>query len=163
MVFTLEVEIRDATPEDAVVIRTLEQQVPTAAHWSEHDYARVCVTDGRSFVALIAEEAGKVCGFLVGACVGPEWEIENVVVEKSARRRGTGSQLVQEYLRRARESAADAVFLEVRESNCAARELYLKCGFREFGRRKNYYADPAEDAIISKCDLSDNVVHQNEK
>jgi ribosomal-protein-alanine N-acetyltransferase len=46
-----------------------------------------------------------------------------------------------------------AVFLEVRESNAAARALYARFGFREGGRRRGYYRKPVEDALVLVCDL----------
>jgi len=48
----------------------------------------------------------------------------------------------------ARQTNSDAVFLEVRESNTAARRLYQKLGFEETGRRKSYYSNPVEDAVL---------------
>jgi len=48
----------------------------------------------------------------------------------------------------ARETHSDSVFLEVRESNTVARRLYEKAGFQETGRRKSYYTNPTEDAIL---------------
>jgi ribosomal-protein-alanine N-acetyltransferase len=46
-----------------------------------------------------------------------------------------------------REDGAKIAFLDVRESNVAARRLYEKCGFSQLGRRKRFYTDPTEDAI----------------
>jgi ribosomal-protein-alanine N-acetyltransferase len=56
--------------------------------------------------------------------------------------------LIKALMKRARNQAATAILLEVRESNLAARGLYEKRGFREVGRRRSYYADPVEDAIL---------------
>jgi ribosomal-protein-alanine N-acetyltransferase len=56
--------------------------------------------------------------------------------------------LLGEFLRLARERGADTVFLEVRESNLAARRLYEKATFVEKGRRQLYYQEPEEDAIV---------------
>jgi ribosomal-protein-alanine N-acetyltransferase len=51
-------------------------------------------------------------------------------------------------LAQARHAQGEAIFLEVRESNAAARAFYEKLGFEQMGRRKGYYADGLEDAII---------------
>ena len=64
-----------------------------------------------------------------------------------ARRRGLGKRLLSEFLDLARARSAEAVFLEVRESNLAARRLYEKCAFLESGRRKDYYRNPKEDSV----------------
>jgi ribosomal-protein-alanine N-acetyltransferase len=71
-----------------------------------------------------------------------------LVVAARVLRRGTASELMRELIRRAQNEAALAILLEVRESNLPARGLYEKHGFREVGRRRGYYADPAEDAIL---------------
>ncbi len=96
-----------------------------------------------------AELGGKtLVGFLVARHVSGEWELENIVVAPEFRGRGLGSQLLRALVARVREVESRAVFLEVRESNAAARKLYQKAGFREAGRRRRYYADPAEDAVL---------------
>jgi ribosomal-protein-alanine N-acetyltransferase len=62
-------------------------------------------------------------------------------------RRGIADELLRELVQRA-ESEVSAILLEVRESNLPARRLYEKHGFREVGRRREYYREPAEDAIL---------------
>jgi len=65
-----------------------------------------------------------------------------------SRGNGVGTALLMEMLSRAQKSESYSVFLEVRESNSAARALYAKVGFEESGRRKDYYSHPGEDAIL---------------
>jgi ribosomal-protein-alanine acetyltransferase len=91
---------------------------------------------------------GALAGFLVARHVEGEWELENIVVGSEFRGGGIATQLIEGLLARARETGSSAVFLEVRESNAAARKLYEKAGFRETGRRKLYYSHPAEDAVL---------------
>jgi len=79
--------------------------------------------------------------------------LENIVVSPLFRREGIGRRLLEELLSRARESGGDALFLEVRESNTAARSLYEQAGFQLTGRRKNYYKDPREDGILYRRNL----------
>ena len=93
-------------------------------------------------------------GFLVGRNLGAEWELENIVVAASVRRKGLGMRLLSEFLAWARESRGAEVFLEVRESNHSARALYRKWDFEETGRRKGYYANPPEDALVYRRRLS---------
>ncbi len=94
------------------------------------------------------EEQSAAQAFLVGRVVEREWEIENIVVAGSRRRQSLGKQLLEEFLRISKGEGARAVFLEVRESNLAARRLYENSGFAENGRRQRYYKDPVEDAIL---------------
>ncbi|MGH9496579.1 MAG: GNAT family N-acetyltransferase [Candidatus Sulfotelmatobacter sp.] len=94
-----------------------------------------------------------IAAFLVARHVAAEWELENIVVSSAARRNRLGTELVNALLDAARDLDSEAVFLEVRESNTAARGLYEKVGFRETGRRKSYYANPLEDAVLYRLDL----------
>ena len=144
--------IRLATPADVPTMMTLERRAATAAHWSAEQYE--AVFSGESRVALVLEEEAGVLGFVAGRAVGEEWEIENIAVAGPARRRGLGSRLLGEFLDLARDRGAEAVFLEVRESNLAARRLYDKWAFLETGRRKDYYREPEEDAIVYRLGLA---------
>ncbi len=91
-------------------------------------------------------------GFLVAQRVDYEWELQNIVVAQSARRKGLGKRLLEGLLDQAAQTNG-AVFLEVRESNTAARNLYEKAGFELSGRRKSYYVDPSEDAVVYRHSL----------
>jgi ribosomal-protein-alanine N-acetyltransferase len=140
--------VRAAIPADLAVLLALDRAATAAPHWSEAEYRRL-LTEDTGHVTLVIEE-DYVQGFIIGRDLGPEWEIENVVVAEAARRRGLGERLVRELLSLARSRGAQAVFLEVRESNGAARGLYSKMGFVETGRRKSYYTNPEEDALLYK-------------
>jgi ribosomal-protein-alanine N-acetyltransferase len=152
------VSLRRATSVDIPRMRELEQQAETAAHWSTAQYDALFADEEQARIAIIAvEEPDNVAtqGFLVARCVPDEWEIENVIVEERHRRRGVGSSLVRELLAEARNAGALSVILEVRESNRPARRLYESIGFRLEGRRKNYYQDPAEDALLYRTTITD--------
>ncbi len=126
----------------------LERHAATAAHWTRAEYDRIFMLGQTPRVALVEEEAGEIGGFLVVRALGPDWEIENVAVAAAARRRGLGTRLVTETLDLARARGAGSVFLEVRESNQAARRLYERLAFLQTGRRKSYYHNPIEDALV---------------
>ena len=136
--------IRSAALNDVSAILSIEQQAPGAAHWHADQYNKLF----DSGIILVAEETGKLCGFVCAQAVGGEWEIENVVVAAEFLRRGIAKELVRTLIQLAENEAASAILLEVRESNLPARRLYEKHGFREVGRRRMYYSDPAEDAIL---------------
>jgi ribosomal-protein-alanine N-acetyltransferase len=138
------VVVRSAALNDVPAILVIEQQAPGAAHWTAELYSKLV----NSGVVLAAEEAGQLCGFICAMAVAGEWEIENVVVAAEFLRRGIAHELVRELIQRAENEAASAIVLEVRESNLPARRLYEKHGFREVGRRRAYYPDPVEDAIL---------------
>jgi ribosomal-protein-alanine N-acetyltransferase len=140
----------------------------SSAQWNERQYRDLfeCESGSASRLVLVAEHEREEsnskdapagynarAGFLIALQIAPEWELENIVVAPSAQRTGLGTRLLRSLLDAARETHSAAVFLEVRESNAAARELYEKLGFRQTGRRKSYYANPLEDAILYRMDL----------
>ena len=145
--------IRRAIPADIPALAALESSTATAAHWTSDQYEAAFSGQTPSRVILIAEDTG-VQGFIAGRAVDQEWEIENIAVAGSARRSGFGTRLIEEFLNLARSQRAEAVFLEVRESNLAARRLYEKWAFVEAGRRKRYYTLPDEDAIVYRLRLA---------
>jgi len=129
----------------------LENSSETAAHWSEQQYESLLAGDSAiSRLALVAErqEDATIFGFLIAQYIGPEWELENIVVAPEIRGKGVGTCLLNDLFVRAKQVNSNEVFLEVRESNKAARALYQKLGFEETGRRKSYYNNPLEDAIL---------------
>src|SRR5262249_47902819 len=139
----LPVTIRCAALDDVPVLLRIEQQAAQAAHWTKGQYqARIA-----GGVILVAEEKAGVVGFVCARNVDVEWEIENIVVAEQVRRAGVADALLRALLRRVREEEK-AVWLEVRESNEPARRLYEKHGFGESGRRRGYYRDPVEDAVL---------------
>jgi [ribosomal protein S18]-alanine N-acetyltransferase len=140
--------VRRATAADIPAMIELERHAATAAHWSREQYEAVFSGEAPSRVVLIIEEEAGVQGFIAGRALDEEWEIENIAVAGPARRRGLGTRLLGEFLDLARGRGAQAVFLEVRESNLAAQRLYEKWAFVESGRRKLYYHEPKEDAIV---------------
>jgi len=155
--------IRSATPADIPVMIGLEQQCVTAAHWTEEQYRQVFQPGSATGVVLVAESpvtpasrpdtVGEVVGFLVARHLAAEWELENIVVAPTARRQGLGKRLLDALFSVARETNGGSVFLEVRESSAAARTLYERAGFEQTGRRKGYYTDPVEDAVLYRCAL----------
>jgi ribosomal-protein-alanine N-acetyltransferase len=97
---------------------------------------------------LVVEEHGELHGFLVARFSAAECELENLVVSASRRRRGFASQLLRALVSSSSERNTQRILLEVRESNTPARTLYEIFGFRFEGKRKDYYVQPAEDALV---------------
>lgn len=130
----------------------------TAAHWTEQQYQNLFQSEAApaKHLVLLIEEVSpqtRALGFLVASHIAPEWELENVVVAETARRTGLGKRLLAALLAHAQETASDAIFLEVRESNLPARNLYESAGFKQSGRRTAYYSNPPEDAILYRLRL----------
>jgi ribosomal-protein-alanine N-acetyltransferase len=148
------VTIRPATLADIPSMMHLDRQSPTAAHWTDVQYRQALQSEGPARLLLVGESSSDILGFLVARHLPPEWELENIAVAPTARRKGLGKRLLGALLSAARESSSSAVFLEVRESNAAARTLYEKAGFKPAGRRKSYYANPVEDAVVYRLTLN---------
>jgi len=147
------VTVRRATLADIPSLMHLDRQSPTAAHWTEAQYRQAFQGEGPDRLLLVAESSLDILGFLVACHVAPEWELENIVVAPTSRRKGLGKRLLDALLAAARETNSRAVFLEVRESNATARTLYEEAGFNLTGRRKSYYANPVEDAVLYRLTL----------
>ncbi len=149
-------KIRKATADDIPSMMTLALASATAAHWTEQQY-RDLLSPAQNVhrLAIVAEAVSNpsapdkgLLGFLIARFLIPECELENIVVPLAVRRRGIGRQLLNALLLAARETNTESVFLEVRESNDAARAFYETAGFKLNGRRKSYYSNPSEDAIL---------------
>lgn len=101
-----------------------------------------------SAVVIVAEgEDGTVLGYAGLQTVLDEGYINNVAVAEAYRRQGVADELIAAFVRFGQAKLA-FLTLEVRASNAPAIALYAKHGFAEAGRRKNYYDDPKEDAIL---------------
>ena len=146
--------IRCATLADIPSMMHLDRQSATAAHWTDVQYRQALQSEGPARLLLVAESSLDILGFLVARHVAPEWELENIVVAATARRKGLGKRLLDALLAAARETNSTAVFLEVRDSNAPARSLYEKADFEPTGRRKSYYTDPVEDAVLYRLTLN---------
>ena len=118
-------------------VAAIQHASPEIPQWPVGDYL--------AFDFLVAESDGRVTGFLVArAVVEGESELLNLAVAPADRRRSIARGLIHELfvLRKG------AIFLEVRESNRAARSLYDSMGFQEIYIRPKYYDKPRESAIV---------------
>jgi ribosomal-protein-alanine N-acetyltransferase len=140
--------IRRGRAEDLGAVVALERQSPAAAHWPESSYSAILEAGDTARISLVAEDAGVIRGFLIARIIGHECELENIVVANGDRRGGLGSKLIRALAGAARDREATNIFLEVRESNVAARSFYAACGFSSDGCRRSYYNDPVEDAVL---------------
>jgi ribosomal-protein-alanine N-acetyltransferase len=136
---------------DVPSAHSILKESPEAAIWSEEALLSSVSRD----LCWAAETNGRLAGILIGRAAADEFEILNLAVAKSARRRGIAAKLVHAALEYAQSNGASQIYLEVRASNEIAIALYSRMGFRANGRRPNYYRHPAEDAVLL-------VLHKNE-
>lgn len=98
-------------------------------------------------------EGKGIVGFIVARVVADEMHVNNVAVRNEFRRQGLAAQLLQTVLECGRRAGARMAFLEVRAGNKAAQALYHRCGFEAVGRRRRYYSNPVEDALLMSVSL----------
>lgn len=121
--------------------------------WSRAMFAEE-LDNALSAYLVALDEAGTVVGYAGLQVILDEGTILNIAVHPDARRCGIASQLLQVFLNFAEGNHLAFLTLEVRASNYDAIALYGSRGFREVGRRKNYYEHPREDALIMTKELT---------
>lgn len=122
--------------------------------WPASSFASLPSNDRVCFVVAREANAGKLVGFAIAWHVMNEGELANLAVAPEHRRNGIGRALLEAVTTDALGRGTSELYLEVRESNNAARELYGAAGFDEVGRRKGYYRRPDEDALILRRTLT---------
>jgi ribosomal-protein-alanine acetyltransferase len=133
------VTIRAAIEDDLPAIAAIQAASPEMSAWDPPGYLE--------YNCRVAVMGGLIAGFLVSREVATgEREILKVAVHPTYRRHGVARKLVQEELA----SYQGTWFLEVRESNAAAINLYRSLGFMSVVRRQQYYENPAEAAIVMR-------------
>ena len=104
----------------------------------------------------------RIDGELIGYCVAMagvgEMHLLNITIAPAARRSGHARRLLAELVQLCRLRQANRLWLEVRDSNAEAREVYRRLGFVQLGRRKGYYPAPEgrrEDAVVMSLDVAE--------
>ena len=138
--------IRRMTLEDVLAVIDLDHK-SFSLPWPERSF-RFELTDNPASRCWVADLDGKIVGMIVVWLLVDEAHIATLATDPDFRRRGIGKRLLAHALRHLIEEGARSSFLEVRESNLVARELYRKFGYEETGRRRRYYNDNHEDAIL---------------
>ncbi|MBR4152936.1 MAG: ribosomal protein S18-alanine N-acetyltransferase [Selenomonadaceae bacterium] len=136
---------RHMTPNDADAVAELELKC-FAMPWSRADFLR---ENNNELAEYIVGELDKKIVAYAGAWISFEQaEVMHVAVEPSLRGKGIGTLIFGELIKAAKKRGATSITLEVRPSNTAAIKLYENFGLKSVGRRKNYYLDNGEDALI---------------
>ena len=114
--------------------------------WSENSVASELNNDLALW--LVAMNDDTVVGYIGSQTVAGETDVMNIAVHPDWRRRGIAQSLIECLVVELKNRGSEALMLEVRVSNAPAIALYEKLGFRQVGRRPNYYRNPKEDALI---------------
>jgi ribosomal-protein-alanine N-acetyltransferase len=121
--------------------------------WSRGAF-RYELTQNRVARSIVIRCGRELMGYLCLWEIGHEIHITNLAVHPRFRRRGAARALLAFILDDAQQKRVELVFLEVRPTNVEARTLYESLGFRVIGRRKGYYFDTGEDALVMEARLS---------
>jgi ribosomal-protein-alanine N-acetyltransferase len=122
--------------------------------WHEITFQGEIQNEGISFPLVAIERTEKrVVGYIIFWRIQDEIQINNIAVHPDFRGLGIGEAILREVLDKVRAEGAVFASLEVRVSNGPARALYEKRGFEIIGSRKDYYSNPAEDALVLGLNL----------
>lgn len=138
------------TKDDLNAIAEIER-VSINPPWS---YKAICdFAEYETSRILVAKNSDEVVGYITYSVVLDEVQIANVATHPEHRRKGIGEKLLTFLYDEAKAENMFVITLEVRASNEPAVKLYSKCGYTKVGRRKNYYKNPTEDAILMNLSL----------
>ena len=142
--------IRKMTLDDVPAVVELDQK-SFSLPWPERSF-RYELTANPASRCWVAELDGQVVGMIVVWLIGDEAHVANLATHPVFRRRGIAKRLLSHALQQLVQEGARSSFLEVRESNLAAQAMYRKFGYMETGRRRRYYRDNDEDALLMTLD-----------
>ena len=144
-------------PESAVIRGAIERDLEEIARievesfadaWSVADFRTLMQNPHAIFLVAENEATQGVAGYVVMLCVLDESEVLNIAVDPARRGAALGGRLLDAGVAEAESRGSRITFLDVRESNAAAKKLYESRGFEEISRRRKYYRSPVEDALI---------------
>jgi ribosomal-protein-alanine N-acetyltransferase len=141
--------LRPALEADLTEIVQIERS-SFADPWTEESFRRLLGGHPAIFQVIENPPDSAVAGYVIAFAVGEDAEVLNVAVQSRFRGRGLAGRMLDAVLIEMGGLGVRTAFLEVRESNSAARALYGSRGFIEIGRRKNYYRRPVEDALVMR-------------
>ena len=132
--------------DDAAALAALHRRcMGNADGWTDAGLARLLAADAAR--GFYAGEAQAPLAFILAFVAADEAEILAICVATEQRRQGLAGKLLRHLMRELSRKGIDQMYLDVRASNFAARELYGRAGFVETGRRKGYY-QAAEEAVV---------------
>jgi len=147
--------ITAATASDIEAVVAIEREA-FSDPWSSSSFHEA-LSHPAVYFACARGGDGEVRGYVVAWFAADEGEIANLAVEPVAWGQGFGRALLEAALDAAAARGVVSVYLEVRDSNERARQLYRLSGFEEIGRRRRYYRRPVEDAIVLRRMLTRDV------
>lgn len=143
--------IRRMDEKDVASVHAIEDEV-FSLPWSEKSFSDAMKKEENIY--LVAEEDGEILGYAGAWGVFGEADITNMCVSPLHRRKGVGDALMKKLILEGRKAGINIFFLEVRESNETAINLYKRNGFIQVGVRKNFYEKPVENGLVMSVTFS---------
>ncbi|NNJ33170.1 ribosomal protein S18-alanine N-acetyltransferase [Lacrimispora defluvii] len=140
--------IGEMTPEDVLSVLEIEMQC-FSNPWSYEMIKNGLESSLDTW--LVLWEEGTTAGYCVFRTIADECELLRIAILPRFRGRGLSKKLMDQMVFYSRQKEVKSIFLEVRESNDRARNLYKSYGFVEEGIRKHYYLNPSENAVLMVC------------
>ncbi len=161
--FDSEDRVRPVVFDDGYVYRDMElddldeimdiERASFLSAWPPHAFVSEFFNEQSHRRCLISPD-GHVAGYLLYWVILDESHIMNIAIEPEERQRGLALRMMEQALWEAEDRRCTLMSLEVRANNEAALALYFKLGFEAVGRRKNYYQEERQDAILMTGDLA---------
>ena len=141
----MDIKFRKMLPEDVYVVSGMEKQMFGTCTNAEL-YKRMCMDEKNIYMA--AADNGKVIAYCTITALYETADLCNIAVKEEYRRCHIAEKLLEKCVITCKARGVTRILLEARESNTPALNFYKKMGFMEIGKRKNYYKEPCEDAVI---------------
>ena len=148
----MDMQLRDMAAADLFKVADLERRL-FSDPWSIDSFKGALRSQNQVF--LVCDDDGTIAGYCGMLMVPGEGQILNVAVDENYRRRGLATEMLNAMIDIGTTNEIFLYTLEVRENNEPALALYKSVGFVPTGRRKGYYKNPEEDAILMDLDLTD--------
>lgn len=152
------VTIDRMTEHDLLEVVEIEES-SGLSHWGWDAYHKELQSQIDSLMLVargsgaVAPAEGPIAGFIVARHIADEIHINNVAIRPAFRRNGIAGRLLEDVLLWGKDKGATQAVLEVRAGNSVAQRLYRSCGFEITGRRRRYYKEPLEDALLMAVSL----------
>lgn len=144
-------QMRAMTDEDIAEVIEIEKR-SFISPWTRGMFAQTLESPVARNLVMI--DGKRIAGYIIFYEAGLEIHIMNIAVHPGLRRQGIGLDMMQRIIGTARANSVEECFLEVRETNFPAQCLYERLGFKAIGKRKGYYAETNEDAIVMVLTVS---------
>ena len=147
-----EPKIRPMAAADLEAVIAIAESLATAPHWPRSAYeTAIDPAAVPPRIALVAEVSGTVVGFAIASLIPPQAELETIATHQPFQRCGLGRALLSALIRELESREVTEITLEVRASNSAAQAFYRAHSFLGSSRRRGYYSETGEDAVVMRA------------